>query len=106
MLKFMSAILWARGLPASSADQKPASTITWPNGCDITWTAVSSSLTGMHSRRVSCPTPRMRQVRLSRAQAGSHFTNLFKALAIDVLLATSVKKAAEFYKLPKTMPGT
>ena len=33
------------------------------------------------------------------AQAGSRFTNLFEALAIDVLLAANVKKAAEILRI-------
>ena len=41
----------------------------------------------------------MRQVALPWAQAGSRFTNLFEALAIDVLLAANVKKAAEILRI-------
>lgn len=50
----------------------------------------------LHARppRVQCPKHGVRQVRLPWAEPGGRFTNLFEALAIDVLLATDVKKAA------------
>lgn len=53
-------------------------------------------LTYLHARppRVSCPEHGVHQVTLPWAQAGSRFTNLFEALAIDVLLAANIKKAA------------
>lgn len=53
-------------------------------------------LTYLHARppRVSCPEHGVHQVTLPWAQAGSRFTNMFEALAIDVLLAANVKKAA------------
>ena len=41
----------------------------------------------------------MHQVSLPWAQSGSRFTNLFEALAIDVLLAANVKKAAEILRI-------
>ncbi len=58
-------------------------------------------LTYLHARppRVSCPQHGVRQVRLPWAQAGSRFTNLFEALAIDVLLAANVKKAAQILRI-------
>ena len=58
-------------------------------------------LTYLHARppRVSCPEHGVRQVTLPWAQAGSRFTNLFEALAIDVLLATNVKRAAEILRI-------
>lgn len=58
-------------------------------------------LTYLHARppRVSCPEHGVHQVTLPWAQAGSHFTNLFEALAIDVLLAANVKKAAEILRI-------
>lgn len=58
-------------------------------------------LTYLHARpvRVSCPEHGVHQVALPWAQAGSRFTNLFEALAIDVLLAANVKKAAEILRI-------
>jgi len=58
-------------------------------------------LTHLHARapRVSCPEHGVRQVMLPWAQAGSRFTNLFEALAIDVLLAANVKRAAEILRI-------
>jgi transposase len=58
-------------------------------------------LTYLYARppRVSCPEHGVRQVGLPWAQAGSRFTNLFETLAIDVLLAANVKKAAEILRV-------
>jgi transposase len=58
-------------------------------------------LTYLHAKppRVSCPEHGVHQVALPWAQAGSRFTNLFEALAIDVLQATNVKKAAEILRI-------
>jgi transposase len=58
-------------------------------------------LTYLHARapRVSCPGHGVHQVTLPWAQASSRFTNLFEALAIDVLLAANVKKAAEILRI-------
>lgn len=58
-------------------------------------------LTYLHANppRVSCPDHGVHQVTLPWAQAGSRFTNLFEALAIDVLLAANVKKAAEILRI-------
>jgi len=52
--------------------------------------------TVLHARapRVSCPEHGVRQAELPWAEPGGRFTRLFEALAIDVLLATDVKKAA------------
>ena len=57
--------------------------------------------TYLHARppRVSCPEHGVHQVTLPWAQAGSRFTNLFEALAIDVLLAANVKRAAEILRI-------
>lgn len=57
--------------------------------------------TYLHARppRVSCPEHGVRQVTLPWAQAGSRFTNLFEALAIDVLLAANVKRAAALLRI-------
>jgi transposase len=41
----------------------------------------------------------VRQVRLPWAEAGSRFTHLFEVLAIDVLLAANVKRAAEILRI-------
>lgn len=58
-------------------------------------------LTYLHARppRVSCPEHGVHQVTLPWAQTGSRFTNLFEALAIDILLAANVKKAAEILRI-------
>jgi transposase len=58
-------------------------------------------LTYLHARapRVSCPEHGVLQVTLPWAQAGSRFTNLFEALAIDVVLAANVKKAAAILRI-------
>lgn len=52
--------------------------------------------TVLHARapRVNCSDHGVRQVALPWAEPGGRFTRLFEALAIDVLLATDVKKAA------------
>lgn len=49
--KFMSVARRASGLPAPSAGEKQASTVTWPNGRGATSTAATSSPARMHSRR-------------------------------------------------------
>ena len=58
-------------------------------------------LTYLHARppRVSCPEHGVRQVTLPWAEPGSRFTNMFEALAIDVLLATNVKRGAEILRV-------
>lgn len=58
-------------------------------------------LTYLHARppRVACPEHGVRQVRLPWAEAGSRFTHLFEVLAIEVLLATNVKRAAEILRI-------
>lgn len=58
-------------------------------------------LTFLHARppRVACPEHGVRQVRLPWADAGSRFTHLFEVLAIDVLLAANVKRAAEILRI-------
>ena len=56
-------------------------------------------LTYLHARppRVSCPEHGVRQGLV--AQANSRFTHLFEALAIDMLRAANVKKAAEILRV-------
>ena len=58
-------------------------------------------LTYLHAKppRVSCPDHGVHQVTLPWAHAGSRFTNLFEALAIDVLLAANVKRAAAILRI-------
>jgi transposase len=58
-------------------------------------------LTYLHARppRVACPEHGVHQVSLPWAQTGSRFTNLFEALAINVLLAANIKKAAEILRI-------
>lgn len=58
-------------------------------------------LTFLHARppRVSCPEHGVRQASLPWADAGSRFTHLFEVLAIDVLLAANVKRAAEILRI-------
>ena len=68
-----------------------------------TWRHLDSMqfLTYLHASapRVSCPAHGVRQVELPWAQARSRFTHLFEALAIDVLLATTVSRAAALLRL-------
>ncbi len=68
-----------------------------------TWRHLDSCqfLTYLHARppRVSCATHGVRQVTMPWAEAGSRFTNMFEALAIDVLQATNVKRAAEILRI-------
>ena len=81
-------------------------------GCELTvydhsservWRHLDSCqfLTYLHARppRVSCPEHGVRQVALPWAQASSRFTNLFETLAIDVLLAANVKRAAGILRI-------
>lgn len=68
-----------------------------------TWRHLDSMqfLNILHARppRVSCPDQGVYQVELPWAQTGSRFTHLFEALAIDVLLAANVSKAADFLRI-------
>lgn len=68
-----------------------------------TWRHLDSMqfLTFLHARppRVSCPDHGVHQVELPWAQAGSRFTHLFEALAIDVLLAANVSRAADILRI-------
>lgn len=63
-----------------------------------TWRHLDSCqfMTYLHASppRVSCPEHGVRQVSLPWAEAGSRFTHLFEALAINVLLATNIERAA------------
>lgn len=58
-------------------------------------------LTYLHASppRISCPEPGVRQARLPWAEEGSRFTHLFEALAIDVLQAANVKRAAQILRI-------
>lgn len=58
-------------------------------------------LTYLHARppRVSCPEHGVRQVTLPWAQASSRFTHWFEALAIDVLRAANIKRAAALLRI-------
>jgi transposase len=49
--------------------------------------------------RVDCPEHGKLQVNLPWAESGSRFTNMFEALAIDVLLAANVKRAAQLLRI-------
>jgi len=49
--------------------------------------------------RVSCPDHGKLQATLPWAEAGSRFTTMFEALAIDMLKAANVKRAAEMLRL-------
>lgn len=49
--------------------------------------------------RVSCPEHGVRQARLPWAEAGSRFTHLFEALAINVLLAANIERAAGLLRI-------
>lgn len=58
-------------------------------------------LTYLHASppRVSCPGHGVHQVKLPWAEAGSRFTHLFEVLAIDVLQAANVKRAAQILRI-------
>jgi transposase len=58
-------------------------------------------LTYLHAcpPRISCPEHGVRQARLPWAEEGSRFTHLFEALAIDVLQAANVKRAAQILRI-------
>lgn len=58
-------------------------------------------LTYLHAKppRVSCPQHGVHQVSLPWAQVGSRFTHMFEALAIDVLQAANVKRAAAILRV-------
>ncbi len=58
-------------------------------------------LTYLHARppRISCPEHGVRQARLPWAEEGSRFTHLFEALAIDVLQAANVTRAAQILRI-------
>jgi len=58
-------------------------------------------LTYLNARppRVAYSEHGVRQVRLPWAEAGCRFTHLFEVLAIDVLLATNVKRAAGILRI-------
>lgn len=49
--------------------------------------------------RIKCPDHGVRQASLPWAQAGSRFTHMFEALAIEVLLAANVKQAAQILRI-------
>jgi len=58
-------------------------------------------LTYLHASppRISCPEHGVRQARLPWAEEGSRFTHLFEALAIDVLQAANIKRAAQILRI-------
>jgi len=68
-----------------------------------TWRHLDSCqfLTYLHATtpRIDCPEHGIRQVRLPWADEGSRFTQMFEALAIDVLRATNVKHAAGLLRI-------
>lgn len=68
-----------------------------------TWRHLDSCqfLTYLHATtpRIECPEHGIRQVRLPWADEGSRFTQMFEALAIDVLRATNVKHAAGLLRI-------
>lgn len=49
--------------------------------------------------RVSCPLHGVRQARLPWADEGSRFTHLFEALAVNVLLAANIERAAGLLRI-------
>lgn len=71
--------------------------------CERTWRHLDSCqfLTYLHAAtpRIKCQEHGLRQVVLPWAEAGSRFTTLFEALAIDVLRATNVKHAAALLRI-------
>lgn len=75
----------------------------YDHGDERVWRHLDSCqfLTFLHARppRVRCPEHGVRQVRLPWAEEGSRFTHLFEVLAIDVLGATNVKRAAQILRI-------
>jgi len=60
-------------------------------------------MTYLHSSppRVACPLHGVRQARLPWADEGSRFTHLFETLAVNVLQAANIERAAKGDTLPK-----
>jgi transposase len=58
-------------------------------------------MTYLHAQppRIACPEHGRLQVELPWATEGARFTNMFEALAIDVLLAANVKRAAQLLRI-------
>lgn len=58
-------------------------------------------LTYLHASppRISCPEHGVRQARLPWAEEGSRFTHLFEVLAIDLLQAANIKRAAQILRI-------
>ncbi len=68
-----------------------------------TWWHLDSCqfLTYLHASppRIACPEHGVLQARLPWAEEGSRFTHLFEVLAIDMLQAANVKRAAEILRI-------
>ena len=68
-----------------------------------TWRHLDSCqfMTYLHATtpRINCHDHGIRQVRLPWAEEGSRFTQMFEALAIDVLRATNIKHAASLLRI-------
>jgi transposase len=68
-----------------------------------TWRHLDSCqfLTYLHAKppRISCSEHGVRQARLPWAEEGSRFTHLFEVLAIDMLQAANIKRAAEILRI-------
>ena len=68
-----------------------------------TWRHLDSCqfMTYLHASppRISCPTHGVRQARLPWADEGSRFTHLFEALAVNVLLAANIERAARLLRI-------
>lgn len=68
-----------------------------------TWRHLDSCqfLTYLHASppRITCPEHGVLQARLPWAEEGSRFTHLFEVLAIDMLQAANVKRAAEILRI-------
>jgi transposase len=58
-------------------------------------------MTYLHAQppRIDCPEHGRLQIELPWAAAGARFTHMFEALAIDVLLAANVKRAAQLLRI-------
>lgn len=68
-----------------------------------TWRHLDSCqfMTYLHASppRISCPEHGVRQARLPWADEGSRFTHLFEALAVNVLLAANIERAAGLLRI-------
>lgn len=75
----------------------------YDHSAERTWRHLASCqfMTYLHASppRVACPEHGVRQAHLPWAEVSSRFTRLFEALALNVLLAATVERAAELLRI-------